>query len=113
MLSKKINVQGTKNLLNAIKSSNVKKFIFASTMSAIYGDATNFDEKNTVEPVTEYGKQKLEAELLVKDFARNSHVKSIILRKSNLYGIGLTVKQNVVAAFVKNGMRSGLVTTYW
>jgi len=108
--SKKINVQGTKNLLDAIKSSNVKKFIFASTMSAIYGDATNFDEKNTVEPVTEYGKQKLEAELLVKDFARNSHVKSIILRKSNLYGIGLTVKQNVVAAFVKNGMSSGLIT---
>jgi len=106
--SKKINVQGTKNLLDAIKSSNVKKIIFASTMSAIYGN--KFDEQEPVQPITEYGKQKLESEELIKDFARNSHVKSIILRKSNLYGIGLTIKQNVVAAFVKNGVNNGSIT---
>ncbi|QUC64518.1 NAD(P)-dependent oxidoreductase [Nitrosopumilus sp. K4] len=108
--SKQINVSGTKTLLAAIKSNDIKKFVFASTMSAIYGNAEIFNESDPVYPVTEYGKQKLEAELAIKEFAENSQIPSIILRKSNLYGIGLTVKQNVVAAFVKNAIEKGTIT---
>ena len=43
---KKINVQGTQNLLNAIKNTNVKNFIFSSTC-AVYQDGKSFVTEKT------------------------------------------------------------------
>jgi nucleoside-diphosphate-sugar epimerase len=102
--TRKINIDGTQTLLQAISKSKVDKIIFASTMSAIYGKSPIFDEKETPNPVSEYGKQKLECEKIIIDFSNKHSINSIILRKSNLYGVGIITKENVVAAFVKNAL---------
>jgi len=63
--TRKINVDATQNILEAIKNSTVNRFIFASTMSAIYGKSKNFDEAASPSPISEYGKQKQKCEELI------------------------------------------------
>lgn len=101
-----INIDGLKNILEIARKSDVKRIIFASTMSAIYGNSMKFDELESPNPVTKYGKQKLEGENLLKDYSSKYSLESLILRKSNLYGNGVLNKENVVAAFVKNSLKN-------
>jgi len=104
--TRKINVGGLNNILSAIKNSNVRKLVLASTMSAIYGKSQIFDESVEPSPITEYGRQKLECEKLVSEFSNKFQISSIILRKSNLYGVGIITKENVVASFVKQALKN-------
>ena len=109
--TRKINVEGTRCLLKAIEhNNNVKRIVFASTISAIYGKSTKFDESISPSPIIEYGKQKLEAEKLIQEFTKKSSIESIILRKSNLYGAGIITKENVVAVFVKQALQKGQIS---
>jgi len=102
--SRKINVFGTKNVLEISEQNNVGKIIFASTMSAIYGNSMRFDEEAEPTPISEYGKQKAEAEKLIQNFCIKNNLNGIVLRKSNLFGLGLLPKENVVNLFVKNAV---------
>jgi len=107
--TRKINVGATQNILEAIKNSTVKRFVFASTMSAIYGKSSNFDEAASPTPITEYGKQKQKCEELIQKFSNQVGISSIILRKSNLYGTGIITKENVVASFVKQALNDNSI----
>ena len=107
--TRKINVDATQNILEAIKNSTVKRFVFASTMSAIYGKSRNFDEAAIPTPITEYGKQKQKCEELIQKFSNQVGISSIILRKSNLYGTGIITKENVVASFVKQALNDNSI----
>jgi len=80
--SKKINVQGTQNLLNAAAGRNIKHFIFLSSSLAEAAESGAGD-------ITQYGKDKLATEILVQDVARNSDMKYTILRPVNVYGPGM------------------------
>lgn len=99
-----INVIGTKNILEVCQQNKIEKMIFASTMSAIYGNSLQFDENNEPTPISEYGKHKAEAEKFIQDFCSKNNLKGIILRKSNLFGLGFLPKQNVVNLFVNNAI---------
>lgn len=69
------------------KESNVKQFVFMSSMS-VYGVDTGVINKNSVlNPKTAYGKSKLEAERIISDLQTNSFIVSI-LRPPMIYGIG-------------------------
>jgi len=96
------NVVGTKNLTDAAIKKGVKKFIFAST-SAVYGSTKDYlmSEEHSKDPVTEYGKQKLEAESYIKEIKNH-----IIYRKSNVYGKGLLVKTTVIDNFIQKALTS-------
>ena len=83
---KKINVQGTQNLLNAIKNTNVKNFIFSSTC-AVYQDGKSFvTEKTKVKPTSVYGKTKLVGEKIIKKFCNKNRINFGILRFFNVAG---------------------------
>ena len=53
----RINVEGTLNLLQLAVKYNVKKFIFASSGGAIYGEQEYFpaDEHHRLNPISPYG----------------------------------------------------------
>ena len=56
-----VNVQGTKNVLQAMDNAGVKNIIFTSSV-AIYGlNKTNPDENYLEDPFNHYGKSKWEA----------------------------------------------------
>ena len=83
-----VNVQGTKNVLQAMDNAGVKNIIFTSSV-AIYGlNKNNPDEIHPVDPFNHYGKSKWQAELAIKEWYDNDPKgKSItIIRPTVIFG---------------------------
>lgn len=83
-----VNIKGSLNLLEMSKKYSVKKFIFASTGGAIYGDT---DERPTPEthwpmPVSPYGIAKLSVEHYLHYYNVVWGLNYTALRYSNVYG---------------------------
>jgi len=78
----KVNVIGTKNLLEVSKA---KKFIYLSSTAVLGKKIKNIqaDENTSYKPSNFYGKTKMEAEKMVKE---NN---GIIIRSADAYGPGL------------------------
>ena len=82
----KNNVLGTKNLLEACKDTTVKNFIFSST-AAIYKEGQyKVTEKSIIKPKSIYGKTKIKAENLIRNFAKKNKINYGILRYFNIAG---------------------------
>lgn len=83
-----VNVQGTKNVLQAMDNAGVKNIIFTSSV-AIYGlNKTNPDERHPGDPFNHYGKSKWQAEKVIKEWYENDpNNKSVtILRPTVIFG---------------------------
>ena len=82
----KNNVLGTKNLLEACKDTTVQNFIFSST-AAIYKEGQyKVSEKSIIKPKSIYGKTKIKAENLIRNFAKKNKINYGILRYFNIAG---------------------------
>lgn len=81
------NVEGTRNLLEAMHEFGVKHMIFSSTC-AVYGETRvpPVDESHSTKPVSPYGESKLVAERLIRDFAQKNALHFIIFRYFNVCG---------------------------
>jgi UDP-glucose 4-epimerase len=86
-LYKKVNVDGTLDLLKLCKEKGIKKFVFAST-AAVYGNPEDFPvtEKSTEAPVNVYGKTKLEIDNYLTENAASFGISSISFRFFNAGG---------------------------
>ncbi len=87
----RVNVLGTANLLAAFGAESRarnKKFIFASTGGAIYGEPRKLPaaENTAPAPLSAYGLSKQMGEDLVRFYARQSGFDYLILRYANVYG---------------------------
>ncbi len=83
-----VNVQGTKNVLNAMDASGIKNLLFTSSV-AVYGlNRDNPDESSVPAPFNHYGKSKWQAELLIKEWYDNDpYNKSVtIIRPTVIFG---------------------------
>jgi UDP-glucose 4-epimerase len=106
-----INVIGAINLLQNCIRSDVKKFIFASTGGAIYGEQDYFpaDENHPLRPLSPYGITKLTTEKYLYFYNQTYGLKFSILRYANVYG----PRQNphgeagVVAIFIERILSGG------
>jgi len=88
----RINFDGTKKLLAAIKNTKVKNFIFSSTC-AVYKDGfTKVTEKTKVDPTSVYGKTKLKCEKIIKNFCKKNKLNYGILRYFNVAGASASGK---------------------
>ncbi len=83
-----VNVQGTKNMLEAALEEGVKKFIYCSTCG-VHGniDSPPGDENAPINAADYYQQTKYEAEPLVKEYFRKG-LKTVILRPAAIYGPG-------------------------
>ena len=83
-----VNILGTINLLENCKEYGVKKFIFASTGGAIYGEQDYFpaDEAHPVRPLSPYGIAKLSVEKYLFYYEAVYKLKYVSLRYANVYG---------------------------
>jgi UDP-glucose 4-epimerase len=89
----KVNVLGTKSLLNAAKDTLVKNFLFSST-AAVYGSKIRYvNENSKTLPDSVYGKTKLQAENLVKKLFKKNY---IILRYFNVVGASPSKKIGLI-----------------
>ena len=82
------NILGTINLLQACIKTGVKKFMFASTGGAVYGEQEYFpaDEKHPTNPVSPYGITKLSIEKYLYYYNIEYGLNYTILRYANVYG---------------------------
>lgn len=83
-----INILGSLNLLEHSVKGKVKKFIFASTGGAIYGEQEYFpaDEGHPQMPVSPYGVAKLSVERYLHFYREVYGLNYVSLRYSNVYG---------------------------
>jgi UDP-glucose 4-epimerase len=74
-------------LQNCVKTG-VKKFIFASTGGAVYGEQSYFpaDENHPTNPLSPYGISKLTVEKYLYFYFAQHKLKYTILRYANIYG---------------------------
>ncbi len=88
----KNNVTGTKSVLNALKGTKVKSFLFSST-AAIYKDGNyRVTENSQIKPKSIYGKTKLKAENLIRINCKKLKINYGILRYFNIAGASPTGK---------------------
>jgi len=83
-----VNAVGTVNLLEAARLSGVRRFLFASSGGAQYGEMEGkpFREDTLQRPMSIYGASKVAGELYLGVFARQFGITSVILRYANVYG---------------------------
>ena len=82
------NILGTLNLLQNCIKTGVKKFMFASTGGAVYGEQSYFpaDEKHPTSPLSPYGISKLAVEKYLYFYNAQYKLNYTILRYANIYG---------------------------
>ncbi len=83
-----VNIVGSLNLFEAARKSGVKKFVFASTGGAIYGeqDAYPADESHRTDPQSPYGIAKLSVEKYLQFYFWTYGIPFVCLRYANVYG---------------------------
>ena len=83
-----VNVEGTKNVLDAMDACGVKKIIFTSSV-AVYGlNKDNPNEEHPADPFNHYGKSKWQAEEVLREwYNKDSEGKTLtIVRPSVIFG---------------------------
>lgn len=81
------NIEVTQRLLEAVRTTPVSRFVFASS-SSVYGDALAYPtrEESIPQPKSPYGVTKLAAEHLCGVYARNWGVPTVSLRYFTVFG---------------------------
>ena len=92
----KNNVLGTKLLLEACKKTSIKNIIFSSTAAVYKEGQYQVSEKSTVKPKSVYGKTKIKAEKLIKNFAEKNKINYGILRYFNIAGSSPSKKLGLI-----------------
>lgn len=87
-LYERVNVGGTRTLLETAVRYHVPRFIFGST-SAVYGNTTPLpfaETATTLQPVSPYAATKLAAEALLRDYHAKFGMQTTSLRFFTVYG---------------------------
>jgi len=87
-LTKKVNVDGTTNLLSACVENKINPKILVTSSAHVYGipKCLPIDEDHPLNPINEYGRSKLEQENVALHFFREHKLNIIISRSFNHIG---------------------------
>jgi UDP-glucose 4-epimerase len=85
-----VNVGGTANLLEAMRTAGSSRIVFVSTGGAIYGEGEGqqlpLDESTPIAPLSAYGQSKFAAEGYLALYERLYGLSGVSLRLGNVYG---------------------------
>ena len=82
----KVNALGTRNLIEVLKNTSIKNFIYLSTFH-VYGKSFGLiSEESDLNPKNDYATSHLFAEYYLKQFLLTDNFQSIIFRVTNCYG---------------------------
>ena len=83
-----VNIKGTLRLLELSRMHGVKRFVFASTGGAIYGEASVVPtpEDYVPQPSSPYAISKLSCEHYIRFYEKQHNLVHVIVRYSNVYG---------------------------
>jgi nucleoside-diphosphate-sugar epimerase len=101
-----INVDATRNLLDAAIAAGTRRFIFVSSNSPAGLNATPtrlMVEDDPPRPYLNYGLSKLQSEWLVNDAHRSGRIEGVILRPCWFYGPNQPLRQTTFFKMIKAG----------
>lgn len=98
------NVVGTLNYLEAARSNNIGRFVFASSGAPIGVIEPPIHENICPRPISPYGASKLAGEAYCSAYWGSFGIETVALRFGNVYGPGSTHKSSVVAKFIKDAL---------
>lgn len=101
-----VNVDGTRNLLNAALSAGVKRVVVVSSNSPIGVNRSvteRFDESSAYNPYQNYGRSKMQAELFVKQFEKERGIECVVVRPPWFYGPGQPARQTRFFTMIRTG----------
>ena len=106
------NVMGTQVLLDAAKSSNIKRFVHVST-DEVYGSISegSWPEDHPLLPNSPYSASKAGSDLLVRAYNRTHKLDTVITRCSNNYG-QYQFPEKVMPLFITNIIQGKKVPLY-
>lgn len=113
-LTHDVNVTGTLNVLLAARDAKVKRVIYSASSSA-YGNQDTLPLREDMEPrpVSPYGLQKLQGEMLCRMFSEVYNLETVSLRYFNVYGPGASTEGAyalVVGRFLEQRKRGEKLT---
>jgi len=84
----KVNVEGTKNILEASLSGRIERIVYLSSISAVgpARDGDPVDEHSPCRPIDIYGESKLESERVAAEFFDKYKLPVVIVRSPNVFG---------------------------
>ena len=82
----RINVEGTRCVLEAAIENGIASFVFFSTVAVYPESDDELNEQTPPAPVTPYGQSKLAAERLVQSRAAQTGMHAVVLRPAVVYG---------------------------
>jgi UDP-glucose 4-epimerase len=88
MMDARVNVLGSINVIERSLEFGVKRFIFASTGGALYGEPESnpCDERHRIAPLSPYGAAKFSVETYLQTFRSTKGLRYASLRYANVYG---------------------------
>lgn len=101
-----VNVQGTKNLLDAAAKEGVKRVVVVSSNSPLGCNPTadhKFDESSPYNPYMNYGRSKMEMEKLVQSYSQQKKFETVIIRAPWFYGPNQPPRQTLFFQMVRDG----------
>ena len=99
------NVVATFSLLEAMRKSNVREVVFASS-SSVYGEPEEIPvgEDAPIRPVSVYGASKAACESLIHAYSKLYGIKAIILRYANV--VGPRLRHGVIWDFINKLLKN-------
>lgn len=99
---RQVNVDGTRNLLEAAAAAGVRRVVHVSTVG-VYGqmDDVRFDESSPTEPTIPYERTKLEGERAAHAVAEATGIQLVVLRPSWVFGPDCARTQKIFRAIRK------------
>jgi dTDP-glucose 4,6-dehydratase len=106
------NVMGTQVLLDAARSTNIKRFVHVST-DEVYGSISDgsWPEDHPLLPNSPYSASKAGSDLLVRAYNRTHKLDTVITRCSNNYG-QYQFPEKVIPLFITNIIEGKKVPLY-
>jgi len=102
-LSFKLNTLSTQNVVEAMRKSDARKIIFASSASVYgYGNKQKVCEEDPPAPDTIYGFHKWLSELIIESYYEVYEVNFVIFRIFNIYGGDPFRRNDVISLFIRN-----------
>jgi nucleoside-diphosphate-sugar epimerase len=102
----RVNVTGTLNLLRAAEAAGVKRVIAMSSNSPLGTNSRpehRFDESSPYNPYMNYGRSKMQMELLLKEFQQRGKLETVIVRSPWFYGPFQPERQSLFFRMIRDG----------
>lgn len=106
-----LNVMSLQNAIEAMRKTDVKKIIFASSAS-VYGTHSEkpLSETDPVNPQNIYGYHKFIAEQTLKSYCASYGINYVIFRLFNVYGGNPYTRKDVISIFIRRALNREPIT---